>query len=400
MMILIIALVDTKMNGVSSAFNRFVTGQNLFLTDFYYDGPDTTNGGTVCFGTDFPSKILRFTLEDYPSSTLICQRGAYLASNATVNIEMEFTKSFTTGFFGGQGFVLQKLSGIGDVLVKGGGTIQKLTLRDHETVRVASGCIVAFESTIDYNVTMMPGIQNAMFGGEGLFITTLTGPGQIWLQGMPPDRMIAEIARRVPSSSGIGIPIGGGFGGSGGGTATGAGDEVNATESMEGTGSSDTTHSASGDAAASSSLSTSDAAIDADRNATIASSGIPSQDANSPSALFGDAAASSSDGITTTIDNGTNISSFETDDNFNSNDSFTSSSSTETTFIDDDNDDFFQGDNVQRDMTNEEDGELFNDDKSDYMSSSSNDTLPTDDTGEASTGVLKSLWNFFTGNDE
>jgi uncharacterized protein (TIGR00266 family) len=149
-------VMETKMAGASAAFTRMLTGQNVFLTDFHYDGagstPGSTSSGTVCLGTDFPSKIIRFNLQECPNENLICQRGAFLAGNPSVNIEMEFTKSFSAGFFGGQGFVLQKLSGEGDVLVKGGGTVVNKELQDGETLRVASGSIVAFESTIEYDV--------------------------------------------------------------------------------------------------------------------------------------------------------------------------------------------------------------------------------------------------------
>jgi uncharacterized protein (AIM24 family) len=99
-----------------------LTGQNVFLTDFHFEGT-TGTAGTVCLGTDFPSKILRFSLSDHPDHTLICQKGAYMASNPNIRIDIEFTKSMTAGFFGGQGFVLQKLSGDSDVLLKGGGTV-------------------------------------------------------------------------------------------------------------------------------------------------------------------------------------------------------------------------------------------------------------------------------------
>jgi uncharacterized protein (AIM24 family) len=96
---------------------------------------------------------------------------------------MEFTKTLTAGFFGGQGFVLQRLTGEGDVLVKGGGTIVQRDLSDGEVLRVTSGSLVAFSPTVQYDVSMLPGIKNVMFGGEGLFITTLQGPGSVWLQG-------------------------------------------------------------------------------------------------------------------------------------------------------------------------------------------------------------------------
>eukprot|EP00980_Cylindrotheca_fusiformis_P015461 scaffold4347_cov117-Cylindrotheca_fusiformis.AAC.5 len=166
----------TDLHGASAAFSRMMTGQNVFLTDFTYKGDK--GEGTVGLGTDFPSKIIRLSLEDYEDSTLICQRGAYLASNPSVNIEMAYTKSLSAGFFGGQGFILQKLTGQGDVLLKAGGTLVEKELEEGETLRVTSGSIVALTSTIDYDIQMMPGIKNAMFGGEGLFVATLKGPGK------------------------------------------------------------------------------------------------------------------------------------------------------------------------------------------------------------------------------
>lgn len=207
----------TNLAGASSAFRRMMTGQNIFLTDFTYEGDDTTKdgSGTVALGTDFPSKIVRLSLDDCGGS-LIAQRGAFLASNASVDIQMEFTRTMTAGFFGGEGFILQRLIGEGDVLIKAGGTLVERYLEDGESLRATSGSVVAFDPTVSYDVQMMQGVKNVMFGGEGLFVTELKGPGRIWLQGMPPDRMIAQIARRIPSGGGgIGpvIPIGGTGGG-------------------------------------------------------------------------------------------------------------------------------------------------------------------------------------------
>lgn len=172
--------MSTSIKGASSAFQRMMTGQNVFLTEFTYSGEK--GEGTVGLGTDFPAKIVRLSLDDYGGS-LVAQRGAYLASNPTVDIQMEFTKTMTAGFFGGQGFILQRLSGEGDVLVKAGGTLVEKELQDGEVLRVTSGSIVAFEPSIQYDVQMMPGVKNVMFGGEGLFVTSLTGPGKVWLQG-------------------------------------------------------------------------------------------------------------------------------------------------------------------------------------------------------------------------
>ena len=323
--------METSMGGgsgsstLSTGMTRLITGQNLMVSDFTYSPPTTPsssssdsnsnnnnyNYGTVCLGTDFPAKILKLQLNHYPNNTLICQKGAYMAGSHSIIMEMAFTKTFTGGFFGGEGFVLQKLRGCssgGDggsevgsghnedledveetVFLKAYGTVVKKTLRSNEMLRVSSGSLVAMTSTIDYDVTMMSGFKNVMFGGEGLFITTLTGPGTVWLQGMPIDRMVSEIARRVPSGGGIGlgIPIGVGVGGGSGSS------EENAVEDGE--------ENVDGDTAAAGGVPLSDDAIDADRNATVASSGMMSSEDDSPphnheddpessESLFGDAA--------------------------------------------------------------------------------------------------------------
>jgi uncharacterized protein (AIM24 family) len=360
-----------------------LTGQNMFLTDFRYE--PTTGSGTVGLGTDFPSKIQRFTLSDHPDGMLVCQKGAFLASShPNVAIEVQFTKSLTAGFFGGQGFVLQKLSGEGDVLIKGGGTIVKRLLRDGETLRVTSGSIVALESTIQYDVQMMPGITNAVFGGEGLFVTTLTGPGHVWLQGLPPDRMIAEIARRVPSGGGgigLGIPIGIGGGGTGGDVAGGGAADVGAASE------------------ASSASSAGEAALEADRTATIASSGVSSADSSihdsaavdseSPSALFGDVASSpdsqaapgpDSDSWESPLYNGADAPAAQLYD-----DTASAGSSSEPSF-----DDEFSVENPMDDgaSTSISDGELFDD----TVSST------TEEAVETGKSMFRQLWDFF--NDQ
>ena len=318
--------METSMGGggsssLSTGMTRMLTGQNLMISDFTYspstppssssvddinnninnnnnDNNDITtnnNYGTVCLGTDFPAKILKLQLNHYPNSTLICQKGAYMAGSHSIIMEMAFTKTFTGGFFGGEGFVLQQLRGSHDdetVFLKAYGTVVKKTLRPNEMLRVSSGSLVAMTSTIEYDVTMMNGFKNVMFGGEGLFLTTLTGPGAVWLQGMPIDRMVSEIARRVPSGGGIGLGIPIGVGGGSGSS------EENAVEEGE--------ESVDGDTAAGGGVPLSDDAIDADRNATVASSGMMSSeddslpphnnnhhyqdDPESSESLFGDAA--------------------------------------------------------------------------------------------------------------
>eukprot|EP00581_Thalassiosira_minuscula_P031287 CAMPEP_0183763108 /NCGR_PEP_ID=MMETSP0739-20130205/9477_1 /TAXON_ID=385413 /ORGANISM="Thalassiosira miniscula, Strain CCMP1093" /LENGTH=356 /DNA_ID=CAMNT_0026001465 /DNA_START=10 /DNA_END=1081 /DNA_ORIENTATION=+ len=217
-----VSMNTTTGGGLSAGFQRMLTGQNVFISDYTYDG-SSGPFGYVALGTDFPSKIIRLSLEEY-GGKIVCQKGALLCASHTVDITMEFTKSFGSGFFGGEGFVLQGLSGTGDVMVKAGGALIRRDLREGEVLRISSGCLVGFQAGVEYDIPMVPGFKNVVFGGEGLFMTTLTGPGTVWLQGQPPQRMISEIARRVPSGGGIGLAVplpGMGGGGDGGGEGDG-----------------------------------------------------------------------------------------------------------------------------------------------------------------------------------
>lgn len=136
----------TTGGGLSSSFQRMLTGQNFFISDYTYEGNDV---GYVALGTDFPSKIVRLNVQEY-GGKIVCQKGALLCASHTVDIQMEFSKNFTTGFFGGEGFVLQGLTGEGDVFVKAGGTLIRRELKEGEELRISSGCLVAFSDGVDY----------------------------------------------------------------------------------------------------------------------------------------------------------------------------------------------------------------------------------------------------------
>jgi len=211
--------------GLSAGLKRYMTGQNMFISDFKYHGKEGT-AGTVALGTEFPSKIIRVTLADY-GGALICQKDAFLCGTSSTGIEMEFTRSFSSGFFGGEGFVLQRLVGEGDVFIKAGGALIRRELSEGETLRLTSGALVGFAPSVEYSVQMMKGVKNMMFAGEGMFMTTLTGPGTVFLQSMPFDRVVASIASRIPRGGGMGmgIPIGMGAGGAGAGAEGGEGAE-------------------------------------------------------------------------------------------------------------------------------------------------------------------------------
>ncbi|KAH9067178.1 hypothetical protein Ae201684P_021344 [Aphanomyces euteiches] len=180
--------------GFQQGLKRMMTGENVFVTEYTYTGTST---GQVCLGTS----IVHMKLDDFGGS-LICQKGAFLAGSHTIGIEMEFTKNFGAGFFGGEGFILQRLTGSGEAFVRASGALIERTLQPGEVLRISSGCLVAFEPTVSYDIQRMQGVKNVLFSGEGLFVTTLTGPGRVFLQGMPFDRMVSEIASRVPGGGG------------------------------------------------------------------------------------------------------------------------------------------------------------------------------------------------------
>jgi uncharacterized protein (TIGR00266 family) len=357
----------TSLQCTSSAFQRMMTGQNVFLTDFTYniDNDNKRGEGTVALGTDFPSKIIRLSLDDY-SGRLIAQRGAYLASNPSVDIQMEFTKRMTAGFFGGQGFILQRLIGEGDVLIKAGGTLVERYLDDGEVLRVSSGSISCFETSISYDVQMMQGVKNVMFGGEGLFITTLTGPGRVWMQGMTPDRMIAEIAARVPAgSSGFGPIIPMPIGGMGVAGDTGGGE-------AEGT------------------------SIDG-------AAGVPGDVTGNPDVVDSENEQDTTDATdsATTADDpyaNTNI-----DDNNNfqeitfTNDSFDETAFAEPTLSDNQTTSFSTNDDEGIFGQQDGSGDLF-DDSTEILDTGFSEA-PIEEAAEAGSSILSTLWDIFTGGD-
>jgi uncharacterized protein (TIGR00266 family) len=359
-------------SALKNGLKRMLTGQNMMLSDYSYHGKEGTEG-TLALGTAFPSKILRFSLKDY-GGKLVCQNGAYLASSMGVDIEIEFTKKLTAGFFGGEGFILQALMGDGDVFIKAGGTLVKKELDEGETLRVSSGSLVAFTQDVEFDVQTMPGFKNVMFGGQGLFVTTLTGPGTVWLQGMSPDKMISEIARRLPSGGiGLGIPIG-----MGGGGGTGEG-----TEGVEGEGA-----DLGADANSSEDLvAATDQAVQADRNATVAASGFGSPtDSESASSLFGDAAPKED-------------ASFESaGQNAQSSDTFGGPFDESSTMPDMDDSNSFSTESTDfgEDLTKDGQFDDFTEDETSFTVDDGISSSP--DAGEEGRGLLGTLWDLFNND--
>jgi uncharacterized protein (TIGR00266 family) len=181
---------------VMTAGKRLVTGESLFITTF-------TNASSgrekIGFAAPYPGKILPMDLKKL-GGELICQKDAFLCAARGVQIGIAFQKKLGVGLFGGEGFIMQRLTGDGLALVHAGGTMMHRTLQPGEMLKVDTGCIVALSPSINYDIQFVGGIKNTLFGGEGLFFATVTGPGQVWLQSLPFSRM----AGRIMAASGGG----------------------------------------------------------------------------------------------------------------------------------------------------------------------------------------------------
>lgn len=174
---------------VLNAGKRVITGESLFMTTFTCHGSAKQR---VAFAGPYPGKIIPMDI-DQLGGELLCQKNAFLCAARGVRLGIAFTKRFGAGLFGSEGFILQKLSGSGLAFIHAGGTLCHRHLDRGETLRVDTGCIVAFHPTVDYNIKMVGGIKNTLFGGEGMFFATLSGPGDVWLQSLP----FARLADRI-----------------------------------------------------------------------------------------------------------------------------------------------------------------------------------------------------------
>jgi uncharacterized protein (TIGR00266 family) len=171
--------------GLFKGFKRMVTGESFFITTFLYNGK---RKGQVAFGAPYPGKIIPLDLKVLGGSFL-CQKDSFLCAAQGVEIEVAFTKKLGAGLFGGEGFILQRLEGDGLAFVHAGGTLIKKELQRGESLRVDTGCLVAFSPDVSYDIKFIGGFKNALFGGEGLFLARLTGPGLVYLQSLPFSRL-------------------------------------------------------------------------------------------------------------------------------------------------------------------------------------------------------------------
>lgn len=181
-----------------SAGKRVITGESLFTTVFTQTG----NGkAKVAFAAPYPGTVLAMKLSDH-GGRLVCQKDAFLAGARGVQVGIHFQRKILTGLFGGEGFIMQKLEGDGWVFVHAGGTVVEYDLAPGERLDVDTGCVMAFHHGVDMDVKPVGGIRSMMFGGEGVFLATLTGPGKVWLQSLPFSRMAGRMLAAAPGGGG------------------------------------------------------------------------------------------------------------------------------------------------------------------------------------------------------
>lgn len=189
---------ETRMSGgtlgekLMGALKRTISGESLFLTYFRANG-----AGEVGFAGSYPGRIQAFDLA--PGQSIMAQRDAFLFAQPTVQLSVTFVKKLGAGFFGGEGFILEKLIGPGTVFVHAGGDFVEFNLNAGETLHIDAGCIVAFDESVDYDIQFVGGIKTALFGGEGLFLAAMTGPGRVIVQSMTINKLRRELAPGRPS---------------------------------------------------------------------------------------------------------------------------------------------------------------------------------------------------------
>jgi len=186
------------MGKLMSAGKRVLTGESLFMTVF---GNNANQRQDVAFASPYPGKIIAVDLREH-GLALLCQKDAFLCAAKGISVGIALQRKIGAGLFGGEGFILQKLEGDGLAFMHAGGTIVSRRLEAGEVLRVDTGCLVAFEQTVDYDIQTVPGIKTAIFGGEGLFYARMTGPGTVWLQSLPFSRLAGRVVAAIPRGRG------------------------------------------------------------------------------------------------------------------------------------------------------------------------------------------------------
>ena len=196
--------------GLGKMLRRAIAGESLFITDFYVDG----GTGIVAFASEFPGKIVPVELKE--GEQLIVQRDAFMCAEKSVDMDIHFQRRLGVGFFGGESFIMERLTGPGMAFIEIDGEVVEFDLKPGQALRVDTGHVAMFQPTVDFDISMVKGFRNILFGGEGLFLATLRGPGKVWLQTMPMMKLANKIAQFMPrlggkgSSGGININLFGG----------------------------------------------------------------------------------------------------------------------------------------------------------------------------------------------
>lgn len=186
------------MGKLMGAGKRLLTGESMFTTIY---ANTATGKRRVAFAAPYPGKIVAIDL-DQVGGTLLCQKDAFLCAAKGVSLGIAFQKRLGAGFFGGEGFILQKLEGDGMVFFHAGGTVAEKTLAPGEVLRVDTGCLAALQPSVDFDIQFVGKIKTALFGGEGLFYARLTGPGKVWLQTLPFSRLADRVLASAPKAGG------------------------------------------------------------------------------------------------------------------------------------------------------------------------------------------------------
>ncbi len=178
--------------GLMAGLGRALAGESLFMTSYKAQSANAM----VTFTPEAPGTILAFNLQ--AGQSLICQKDAFMAGQESVTVEMHFRRKLGTGFFGGEGFILQKITGPGVVWLEISGDVRDYVLEAGEVMRIDPGHIALYEPSVTYDIESVKGVKNVLFAGEGLFLASLKGPGHIWLQSMPISNLAREVSRYIP----------------------------------------------------------------------------------------------------------------------------------------------------------------------------------------------------------
>ncbi len=189
------------MGKLFKAGKRMVTGESFFITFFANEGSQRRSVG---FAAPYPGHVIPVELANH-DGRIICQKDAFLCGARGIDVDIAFQKRLGVGFFGGEGFILQRISspeGDGLVFMHAGGSVLKRDLNHGESLRVDTGCLVAFQDSVQYDIQWVKGIKNKLFGGEGLFYAHLRGPGTVWLQTLPFSRLADRVYAAAPQGGG------------------------------------------------------------------------------------------------------------------------------------------------------------------------------------------------------